>query len=118
MLIIARNKSVENKLPQDLSEVTHEMLAHKKYSKPELQCFVHCRLFETGTRPRDAEWNGLKFKDVNKGNADGANRGVDNLVSRALLLLYKPVVIKEPRDTELEAEQNGGFLPPTVINSC
>ena len=37
--------------------------------------------------------------------------------AQQLLILHKPVVIKEARDTEPDVEQNGGFLPVTVINT-
>ena len=46
---LAENKYLENKLPQDRSTITYDLLGERTFLKAELKAYIYCRLFQTGT---------------------------------------------------------------------
>ena len=79
----------------------------------QLDAFTYCRLFTSSKKPDNAEWNGLKFAKVKKGKITEANDGEDNILSRAMVLKEKPVILKK-RTVDLAEELV--VVGPTTLN--
>ena len=69
----------------------------------QLDAFTYCRLFTSSKKADNTEWNGLKFAKVKKGRITEANDGEDNILSRAMVLKEKPVILKK-RTVDLAEE--------------
>ena len=110
--LLLSNEKCESNIP-DLSIVTYDQLF--KCVSPELKAFIHSRMFETGRRTANTPWEGAKWGDPRKGTVDQANANFDNLLTRAMKVKDKPVILKLP--TIDEEEEEGVALAPTVWNT-
>ena len=114
--LLTDNASCESKLPADLLTATFDNFFTCK--APTLKAFVHCRLFTTPSRPADAEWNGIKFKDVKKGTIISAEAGEDTTLVRAMKVKHMPVIL---RSIEANTEQQDPLtvvgVRPTVLGT-
>ena len=92
------NKSCEAKFTNGVASATLADFGRKLGGPlaPDLDFFVHCRLFTTPIRPRSAQWEGEKFKPTNKGKLHKAERGEDNNISRAFKVKNCPIIFGEP----------------------
>jgi len=115
----ANNKSCENKLPNEINTSTY--INFKDCNCDQLTAFIHCRLFETAKKPSSAEYNGVKFKKVNKGSVALAIAGEDNLIARAMMLKSKPILlstvlldVEEPTVDDTIVSNSR----PTIIDTC
>jgi len=116
--ILKLNKFCEVKLPNGVAAATLADFGRSPSGPldPELDAFVHCRVFTGPTRPRNAQWEGEKFKTTNKGKLNEAQRGKDNNISRAFKVKDRPIVLVQP-STELAAVPDGDVVVvgPTVL---
>ena len=96
--ILQLNKSCEAKLPNGITTATLADFGRTPGGPlaPELEAFVHCRLFTTPSRPRNAQWEGEKFKATNKGKIQEAELGEDNNISRSFKVKNRPIIMEEP----------------------
>jgi len=72
-------------------------------------------------KPSSAEYNGVKFKKVNKGSVALAIAGKDNLIARAMMLKSKPILlstvlldVEEPTVDDTIVSNSR----PTIIDTC
>jgi len=112
------NKSCEEKLPNGVVDATLADFGRKPDGPlaPELDAFVHCRLFTAPTRPRSAQWEGEKFKATNKGKLNEAECGEDNNISRSFKVKNLPIILVEPSmEEETLPVIAEAFVGPTVL---
>jgi hypothetical protein len=106
----------ESQLPADLMTATLQNFFTCK--APTLKAFWHCRLFIILSRPTNADWNEIKFKDVKKGTTVAcAKAGEDNNLLCAMEVKHMPVILKEPTEvvTEQQDEKTAVGVGHTVL---
>ena len=107
---------IETKLKVPILDAELETFSKCCVIKPMLEAFIHCRLFNTLNVPRNFIWKDEKYKKVNKGQLAPSRAGEDNLITRAMEVKDRPVLLTAPVDEDNDLN-NSLVTSVTIIDT-